>query len=123
MDSIDVFKEHIVFNHYNPLAFVIQQESIRFEQFKTIAVYRENNYLGTYRIVWKRPFTVRKLSEIVSLLFFGCRREDGIKELKKISIKGRISDNSKMAILCLEKVGYDKKYEIKKSQVRVRSYA
>lgn len=112
MDSIYVKKEHLVYNPYN-LLFTIVQESIRFKRFKLLAVYREGEYLGTYRLVEKNVFAAGKLSKMLSFLVFGSLLSEGIKDLKAMKIKGRMSDKTKMAFICLERTDYQDKFSLK----------
>ncbi|QMU30582.1 hypothetical protein [Adhaeribacter radiodurans] len=109
MDSIYVYKDHLVYNPSN-LLFTIVQDSIRFERFKIIAIYLEGDYIGTYRIVEKEVFSVGELSKMLSYLIFGSLLSLGIKSLKDLRIKGRLSDKTKMAFVCLQFIEYQKKY-------------
>ncbi|KAA5549206.1 hypothetical protein [Adhaeribacter rhizoryzae] len=111
MDSIFVYKNNLVYNPSN-LLFTIVQDSIRFTVLKSLAVYREENYIGIYRIVEKNVFAAGKLTEMLSLLVFGSKLEEGLKELKTIKVKGRMSDKTKMAFICLEHIKYEKKYSL-----------
>lgn len=113
MDSVDVYREHIVWRHTDSLVFIIQQESIRFEIMKKLALYVEGDYMGVHKVVHKHPFKIKDLPDFASLLFFGARKADGIKELLKYRIKGRISENTRMAFICLTWENYDPKYDIK----------
>lgn len=115
MDSIDVLREHIVSRPQDSLIFAIQQESIRFKPFKKLALYIEGRYFGNYQVVYVHPFTLEDLSDIASLLFLGVRKKEGIQQLLKYRIKGRISKNTRMAFLCLLWLDYEPKFEIKTS--------
>ncbi|PSR55768.1 hypothetical protein AHMF7605_20805 [Adhaeribacter arboris] len=109
MDSIFVYKNQLVYNPSN-LLFTIVQDSIRFERFKLLAIYMEGDYLGTYRIIEKNVFPVYKLSKMLSLLIFGSMLTLGTKALRTMRIKGRMSDNTKMALICLQFIEYQEKY-------------
>lgn len=113
MDSVDVYREQIVFRHADSLVFIIQQNSIRFEKMKKLALYVEGEYMGVYNIVHKHPFKIKNLTDIASLIFLGLRRTDGIKELLKYKIKGRISEHTQMAFICLAWDNYDPLYNVK----------
>lgn len=110
MDYIEVYKEHVVYSMANDIIFTIQQNSIRFEILKPIAVYIEGKYLGTYKVADKEVFKVKDISRIHSLQFFGCRKPQGIIELKKLPVKGIMSNNTDMAIIALHKWKYEEKY-------------
>lgn len=107
-----MYKEHVVYSTANNIIFTILQKSPRFELLKCIAVYIERKYLGTYRIADREIFRVKDLSEIHSLQFFGQRKPQGILELKKLSIKGTMSDNTEMVIVALEWMRFDEKHNI-----------
>ena len=113
MDSVDVYREHIVCRHNDSLVFIIQQNSIRFEIMKRLALYVEGDYMGVYRVVHKKPFKIRTLTDIASLLFMGVRKAEGVRELLKYRIKGRISENTDMAFICLSWENYELKYDPK----------
>jgi len=113
MDSVDVYREHIISRHTDPLVFIIQQNSIRFEIMKQLALYVEGKYMGVYKVVHKKPFKIKSLTDIASLLFMGIRKADGVRELLKYRIKGRISENTIMAFICLSFENYDPKYDVK----------
>ncbi len=113
MDSIDIYREHLVSRYGDSLVFVIQQDSIRFEIFKKLALYVEGRYLGVYRVVHKHPFKIKNFSDIASLIFLGIRKDEGINELLKYRIKGRASVNTQMAFICLHWECFDEKYDVK----------
>jgi hypothetical protein len=96
------------------MIFCIEQDSIRFEKFKEFAIYWKNNqYLGRYRVVDKHSFKAKNISNLLSLMAFGENKQYAFSHLRKKRFKGRLSDSSYFALVCLTWIGYDQRNEIK----------
>jgi hypothetical protein len=96
------------------MIFCIEQDSIRFEKFKEFAIYWKNNqYLGRYRVVDKSTFKAKNISNLLSLMAFGENKDYAFNHLRKKRFKGRLSDASKFALICMTWIGYDQRNEIK----------
>ena len=54
---------------------------------------------------------------MLSFLVFGSLISEGIKDLKAMKIKGRMSDKTKMAFICLEHIKYEKKYSLQEKSI------
>ncbi len=70
----------------------------------------EGDYLGTYRIIEKDVFAVDEFPKMLSFLIFGSMLSLGLKDLKAMKIKGRMSGKTRMAFICLKFVEYRNKY-------------
>jgi hypothetical protein len=115
MDSVTVFRKHIAMNP-SGLLFIVQQDSFRFDRFKKLALYDEENlYHGNYRIVDRTKFKLKSLSRMMSLLLFGCHEGEGIKILRNMKVVGRKSDELMMCLICLEFVEYHENHVIPKN--------
>lgn len=118
MDSIDVSEKMVVTNRYGIL-FTIQQESIRFEKLKTLALYIDYHYRGTYRIADKVIFELGKVPRHIALLMLGTHESLAATELRNpeyIKTNGRMSNSTIMAFLALHFVEYAKRHEIQKTR-------
>jgi hypothetical protein len=114
MDSVTVMRKRIVFNPCG-LIFIIQQDSFRFDPFKKLALYDEdNNYHGTYRVVNRTKFRLKSLSRMMSLLLFSCHEGEGLKILREMKIVGKKSDEVMMCLICLEKFEFNENHVIPK---------
>jgi hypothetical protein len=103
----------------NNMIFCIEQDSIRFEKFKEFAIYWKNNqYLGRYRVVDKSTFKAKNISNLLSLMAFGEIKQYSFSHLRKKRFKGALSDASKFALICFTWIGYDQRNEIKSSKKR-----
>src|SRR5688500_14637562 len=100
MDSITITINQTVANNHG-LLFTIVQDSIRFERMKRFAIYDDRKFLGVYSLGSKVVFQIGELPRMISNLIFGSHETEGIKELKKFKVKGRISGKTEMALICL----------------------
>ncbi len=111
MDKLDtvVLIHEPVLNNFNHL-FVLEQESFRFDSFKQFAVYyhvqhiNEPVYMGNWQVITKSVFKLRKLSPLMSILFFGLPAADGIKEILKVKWKGRVGVDSEFCMVAFTKI-------------------
>ena len=103
----EVVKDSILVQHnivlQGDLIFFLEQDSIRFEKLKRLEIFHNRGeYLGTFRVVKKSVFKVKNLNDMVSLMMFGELAEYGKEKLKRFRIKGRMSDETNMCLLCME---------------------
>lgn len=63
-------------------------------------------------MIEKEVFKVKDLANTTSILFFGKKKKQGIEELKKFKIKGRMSDNTEMALVSLQWKEYEDKFDL-----------
>ena len=111
----EVVKDSILVNHnivfQGDLIFFLEQDSIRFEKFKKLEIFHGmGEYLGTFRVVKKSAFKVKDLNDMVSLMMFGELAEFGKIKLKRFRIKGRMSEETSMCLLCMQFFGMDDDY-------------
>jgi hypothetical protein len=115
MDSVTIMRSRIVFNP-GGLIFIVQQDSFRFDPFKKIALYDEdNNYHGTYRVVDRTKFKLKNLSRMMSLLLFSCHEGEGVKILRNLKIVGKKSDEVMLCLVCLQYFDFNPNHVIPKN--------
>lgn len=116
MDSITITINQSPCNSHG-LLFTIVQNSIRFERMKRLAVYDDKRFLGIHSIVAKDVFHLGELPRMISMLVFGCHESEGVKMLRKFKVKGKISDNTEMALIALAFQKLDPKHELPTKQI------
>lgn len=110
-----VVKDSVLVQHNimfkGDLIFLIEQNSIRFEKFKKLEIYYDRGqYLGTFRVVKKSVFKFKNLNDMVSLMMFGELANFGKQKLNRFRIKGRMTKETEMCLLCMEYLGQNKDY-------------
>ena len=67
-------------------------------------------YQGTYRVADKDVLKYKDFGKVYSILFFKERLGEGLVELRKITVKGRVSDNTNYSMVVFEFFTKEGKY-------------
>ena len=110
LDSIVLVHEPILNNHGQ--LFILEQDSFRFDPFKKFAVFyyvagsTEPKYMANFEVVTKSVFQVKKLTRMMSLMFFGTNPDEAIKKILRMKWKGRVGQESDFCMVCMHRTGY-----------------